>query len=101
MSPILKSRYFLASVILILLGLIVLVTIQSSIDNNDYYQIITSKLENEIDNNEQVLDMLSEKITSSSLVGIDISEFTSPNPYFIYKDKQLVLWSDNKFVPSF
>jgi signal transduction histidine kinase len=74
---------------------------QSNIEGKDFHKTIANKLEKEIDKNEEILATLTRRISSSSLVRIDLSEFETSNPFFVYKDQELVLWSDNRIVPSY
>jgi hypothetical protein len=70
-------------------------------EGKDFHKTIANQLEKEIDKNEEILATLARRISSSSLVGIDLSEFETSNPFFVYKDQELVLWSDNRIVPSY
>jgi len=66
-----------------------------------YVSTIRSNIKTEIAQVEQVLFLVSQKIKSNANFSFADFQTNSDYPFFIFKNKQLIYWSDNRFVPNY
>ena len=95
------SFVLITGFILIIVGLMVLILPQTGKVKTDHYTNIENRFQQELDRADDALKDLSRKISSTSIVDIDLSEEGYPYNVYIYRNQNIVNWSDNSVVPSF
>jgi hypothetical protein len=74
---------------------------KQEVDINQVKVAVSDKILAEINYSESIINNLKEKITGVNKLSFSFLKIPSKYSYYIFKNKNLLFWSDNKFMPTY
>ena len=98
----LRDKTFLLATILLVVGLLLWLFFNLSIQNNtNFANNIKSNIAKELKILDQDLAKVSNRVAGSEEFGFIALRLLTKHPYYLFSNQELVFWSDNKVVPPY